>query len=33
MELVEYLRFAALNVFMDLVSDDPVVTDTPPSIH
>ena len=33
MELVEYLRFAALNVFMDLVSDDPVATDTPPSIH
>jgi len=30
---VEYIRFAALNVFMDLASDDPVVADTPPSIH
>ncbi|MDH3993845.1 MAG: UPF0149 family protein [Gammaproteobacteria bacterium] len=33
MELVEYIRFAALNVFMDLVSDNPVAADTPPSIH
>lgn len=33
MELAEYIRFAALNVFMDLASDDPVVADMPPSIH
>lgn len=33
MELVEYLRFAALNVFMDLVVEDPVAADTSPRIH